>query len=94
MESETETVILWDRKAEGRFPEAKELKQKIRDVIAPNRDLGHSDIHFKTSSDNAPSKVKEGCEDCEDNKSMNNTVEIEAMDDEEASEMRNFFGVA
>lgn len=36
---------IWDRKAEGRFPEMKELKQKLRDRIAPERDLGHSDSH-------------------------------------------------
>ena len=35
--------ILWSRKAEGRFPELKELKQRLRDRIAPQRDLGHSD---------------------------------------------------
>lgn len=35
--------LVWSRKAEGRFPEMKELKQRIRDVIAPERDLGHSD---------------------------------------------------
>jgi selenoprotein W-related protein len=35
--------LLWSRKAEGRFPEMKELKQRIRDRIAPDRDLGHSD---------------------------------------------------
>jgi len=35
--------IVWDRKAEGRFPEAKELKQRIRDIIEPGRSLGHSD---------------------------------------------------
>ena len=35
--------ILWDRKAEGGFPEMKVLKQRIRDHIAPERDLGHSD---------------------------------------------------
>ena len=35
--------ILWSRKLEGRFPEAKELKQRVRDRIAPERDLGHSD---------------------------------------------------
>lgn len=33
----------WSRKAEGRFPEMKELKQLVRDRIAPDRDLGHSD---------------------------------------------------
>ncbi|MBL9034270.1 MAG: SelT/SelW/SelH family protein [Rhodospirillaceae bacterium] len=36
-------VTIWSRKAEGRFPELKELKQRLRDVIAPERDLGHSD---------------------------------------------------
>lgn len=35
--------IVWDRKTDGGFPEAKVLKQKVRDVIDPQRDLGHSD---------------------------------------------------
>lgn len=35
--------LLWDRQTEGRFPEMKELKQRVRDHIAPERDLGHSD---------------------------------------------------
>jgi len=34
---------LWDRRREGRFPEAKELKQRVRDLVAPARPLGHSD---------------------------------------------------
>jgi len=33
----------WSRKTEGRFPDIKELKQRIRDRVAPGRDLGHSD---------------------------------------------------
>ena len=36
-------ATIFSRNAEGRFPESKELKQLIRDVIAPARDLGHSD---------------------------------------------------
>ena len=36
-----ETV--WSRAAEGRFPDIKELKQLVRDRIAPGRDLGHTD---------------------------------------------------
>ncbi|WP_432722305.1 SelT/SelW/SelH family protein [Jeongeupia wiesaeckerbachi] len=36
-------VLVWDRKAEGGFPEAKVLKQRVRDVIAPDKPLGHSD---------------------------------------------------
>ncbi|MBE3668783.1 selenoprotein W-like protein [Vibrio navarrensis] len=36
-------VSIWERKADGGFPEAKVLKQKVRDRIDPERDLGHSD---------------------------------------------------
>lgn len=35
--------ILWSRKEQGRFPEITELKQLVRDRIAPGRDLGHID---------------------------------------------------
>jgi selenoprotein W-related protein len=35
--------VLWSRKQQGRFPEMKELKQLVRDRIAPAKDLGHSD---------------------------------------------------
>ncbi|QSA96984.1 SelT/SelW/SelH family protein [Methylococcus sp. EFPC2] len=36
-------VLVWSRKEEGRFPEITELKQRVRDHIAPGRSLGHSD---------------------------------------------------
>ncbi|ANE57142.1 SelT/SelW/SelH family protein [Methylomonas sp. DH-1] len=36
-------VPVWSRKERGRFPEITELKQLVRDVIAPERDLGHID---------------------------------------------------
>ncbi|ORY95020.1 Rdx family-domain-containing protein [Syncephalastrum racemosum] len=36
-------VLIWDRKEKGGFPEVKELKQLVRDVIAPDMPLGHSD---------------------------------------------------
>jgi selenoprotein W-related protein len=36
-------AVIFSRKEAGRFPESKELKQLIRDVIEPARDLGHSD---------------------------------------------------
>lgn len=34
---------IYSRAEAGRFPELKELKQLIRDRVAPERDLGHSD---------------------------------------------------
>lgn len=36
-------TLLWSRTQEGRFPEAKDLKQRLRDHIAPEKPLGHSD---------------------------------------------------
>ncbi|MBY8960189.1 SelT/SelW/SelH family protein [Pseudomonas sp. MIS38] len=36
-------VQIWERKADGGFPEAKALKQRVRDQIDPARDLGHND---------------------------------------------------
>ena len=35
--------LVFSRKEAGRFPESKELKQIIRDRIAPDKPLGHSD---------------------------------------------------
>ena len=35
--------LVFSRKAEGGFIEAKELKQRVRDIVAPGRDLGHAD---------------------------------------------------
>ena len=40
---QTREVLLWDRKAEGGFPETKILKQRVRNHIEPGKDLGHSD---------------------------------------------------
>lgn len=35
--------LVWSKKERGRFPESKELKQLVRDRVAPEKDLGHSD---------------------------------------------------
>jgi len=35
--------VLWSRSEQGRFPDIKELKQLVRDRIAPGRDLGHAE---------------------------------------------------
>ena len=34
---------IWDRKADGGFPDSKALKQRVRDRLDPARDLGHID---------------------------------------------------
>ena len=35
--------VLWSRHERKRFPEIKELKQAVRDAIAPGKSLGHAD---------------------------------------------------
>jgi selenoprotein W-related protein len=35
--------LIFSRKAAGRFPDIKEVKQLVRDVIAPEKSLGHTD---------------------------------------------------
>jgi selenoprotein W-related protein len=42
-EIRVEEELVWSRAVDGGFPEIKQLKQVIRDRIAPERDLGHAD---------------------------------------------------
>lgn len=35
--------LIWDRKRDGGFPDIAELKRRVRDVLFPERDLGHLD---------------------------------------------------
>ena len=37
-----ETTV-WNRKTDGGFPEVTELKRRVRDLVAPDRSLGHAD---------------------------------------------------
>ncbi len=36
-------AIVWSRAVQGGFPDIKELKQLVRDHIAPGKELGHTD---------------------------------------------------
>ena len=36
--------LLWSRAERRRFPDPKEIKQAVRDRVAPGRSLGHSDV--------------------------------------------------
>lgn len=36
-------AVIWSRAQKGSFPETKELKAIVRDRIAPNKALGHSE---------------------------------------------------
>ena len=38
-----EEEIVFDRKTHGGFPEIKEIKRMIRDVVNPEKSLGHTD---------------------------------------------------
>jgi selenoprotein W-related protein len=43
-------ALVWSRKDIGRFPDIKELKQLVRDRVAPGRNLGHSEGHSEDRS--------------------------------------------
>ncbi|KGO43165.1 Selenoprotein, Rdx type [Penicillium expansum] len=80
-EIRTQESILWDRKRDGGFPEVKALKSLVRNVIAPDRDLGHTDRALKKEKGGQKeakkeeekkeeekkeeSKDKASCEDCQ-----------------------------
>jgi selenoprotein W-related protein len=36
-------ILVWDRKADGGFPDIVDLKRRVRDIIAPDLVLGHAD---------------------------------------------------
>ena len=42
-EIRAEGQLVWSRHERKRFPEIKELKQAVRDVVAPGKSLGHAD---------------------------------------------------
>ncbi|MDS1271021.1 SelT/SelW/SelH family protein [Lipingzhangella sp. LS1_29] len=35
--------VLWSRATQGAFPDIPELKRRVRDRVAPDRELGHTD---------------------------------------------------
>ena len=68
-----DTKVLWDRKVDGGFPETKELKRRVRDVIEPGRNLGHVDRdHGKpvaaeeSKTEATGSDATQGTKECED----------------------------
>lgn len=69
------TKTLWDRREDGGFPETKELKRRVRDVVEPNRDLGHVDKDYGKKKDEGKKEdaveekttdtEEKKCEDCQ-----------------------------
>ena len=57
------TKTLWDRRTDGGFPETKELKRRVRDVLEPERDLGHVD-RVSTGKGHRPEMCAIPCKDC------------------------------
>jgi selenoprotein W-related protein len=46
--------VIWSRKEAGRFPDIVELKQMVRDAVAPDKELGHSDRRGRKPEDKRP----------------------------------------
>ncbi len=45
-----DAATVWERKRDGGFPDVKTLKQRVRDRLDPQRDLGHIDRIDRESS--------------------------------------------
>ena len=43
-------TLIWNRKVDGNMPDIKKIKQRIRDQIIPEKNLGHSDTLENQSS--------------------------------------------
>ncbi|MBI4337755.1 MAG: SelT/SelW/SelH family protein [Chloroflexi bacterium] len=43
LEVRVDGAMVWSLKAEGGLPQPKELKRRVRDLVAPGRKLGHAD---------------------------------------------------
>ena len=52
--------LIWSRSEKGRFPEIAELKQIVRDRIAPAHDLGHADRDHAGHGHADPGHAKTG----------------------------------
>ncbi len=52
-----DNIRIWSRKEDGGFPQVKDFKQRFRDLVDPDRDLGHLDN--PDAAPNAPQVVKD-----------------------------------
>ena len=46
-----EGEVIWSRKEQGRFPDITELKQLVRDAVAPDKQLGHSEVRGRKTEE-------------------------------------------
>lgn len=52
--------MIWDRKTDGGFPETKELKRRVRDLVEPGRGLGHVDREYPKVGGEEEEEMKRG----------------------------------
>ena len=102
------TLVLWDKLVSENFPQVKELKRMIRDVVTPEKDLGHSEATTSSKNSEEDKSTNENVDDigecipCNEStadKAIENESEgdeddkDEFLDDDEAEEARRYFGV-
>ncbi len=58
---EVDDNSVWDRRRDGGFPDIVTLKQRVRDVADPDRDLGHGDRSRPAAAivDHSPSTTED-----------------------------------
>ncbi|KAK9262372.1 Rdx family-domain-containing protein [Lipomyces tetrasporus] len=52
--ADADEIVIWNRKDKNGFPDSKDLKRLVRDILFPARDLGHVDRHAKEGTSAKP----------------------------------------
>jgi selenoprotein W-related protein len=53
-------VVVWNRQADHGFPQAADLKRRVRDRVAPGRTLGHSERGRSEAAESPAVPAEEG----------------------------------
>ena len=62
---QVQQTTIWDRKIDGGFPETKELKNRVRNVIEPSRGLGHTDRALREGKNGEKGEAGQGDDDAQ-----------------------------
>ena len=84
--------VVWDRRADGGFPDLKVLKDRVRGKLDPGSDLGHTDRALESSGGEGED-VRTVGQGEESEFSTHLFAGEEALDDDELLQMRRMWGV-
>lgn len=88
--------VVWDRRSDGGFPDLKIVKNRVKDVLDPSVDLGHSEITCSnaTTTDDSTTDTASASSKFETHLFVENDgSDAEELDEDEMLQMRRMWGV-